>query len=168
MLGGEAITGAKAMGARISFSLSVEARKGLERIVRRGQNWRERERAQTLLLLDEGLLPEVVADRLGLHVRTVGTTRNRWMDTAWESLADLPRSGAPRKLVPEQVERIAGWAREQPQSAVELLAKHKEHGGVAVHPSTLHAALKAAGLVWKRTRHSLKKNAMRPPSGRQL
>ena len=155
------------MGARVKFSLSAQARKGLERIVKRGQNWRERERAQTLLLLDEGLFPEEVAAKLGLHVRTVGTTRNRWMETAWESLADLPRSGAPRKLAPEQVERIAGWARDKPLSAPELLAKHKEHGGVAVHPSTLQAALKASGLVWKRTRHSLKKDATRLPSGRQ-
>ena len=155
------------MGARVKFSLNAQARKGLERIVKRGQNWRERERAQTLLLLDEGLFPEEVAAKLGLHVRTVGTTRNRWMETAWESLADLPRSGAPRKLAPEQVERIAAWARDKPLSAPELLAKHKEHGGVAVHPSTLQAALKASGLVWKRTRHSLKKDATRPPSGRQ-
>ena len=155
------------MGARINFSLREEARKGLERIVRRGQNWRERERAQTLLLLDEGLFPEEVAAKLGLHVRTVGTTRNRWMETAWESLADLPRSGAPRKLAPEQIERIAAWARDKPLSAPELLAKHKEHGGVAVHPSTLQAALKASGLVWKRTRHSLKKDVTRPPSDKQ-
>ena len=97
----------------------------------------------------------------------VGTTRNRWMDTAWESLADLPRSGGPRKLAAEQVERIAEWARAQPVSAPELLAKHKEHGGVAVHASTLQAALKASGLVWKRTRHSLKKDATRPPSVKQ-
>ena len=54
---------------------------------------------------------------------TVGTTRNRWMETAWESLADLPRSGAPRKLAPEQVERLAAWARDKPLSAPELLAK---------------------------------------------
>ena len=42
-------------------------------------------------------------------------------------------------------------------SAKQLLAKHVESGGAAVHLNTLTAALRKAGLVWKRTRHSLKK-----------
>jgi transposase len=97
---------------------------------------------------------------------TVGTTRSRWLDSGLESLADLPRSGAPRKLRAEDVERLVGWAKAEPLTAPCLLARHEEHGGPHVHLNTLVATLKASGLVWKRTRHSLKKAATRPLSGK--
>ena len=54
--------------------------------------------AQTLLLLDAGLFAQAVADQLGLNVRTVRTTHIRWRQTAFASLPDKPRSGAPQKL----------------------------------------------------------------------
>lgn len=166
MLAGEAITGAKAMGARIDFSLSVEARKGLERIVRRGQNWRERERAQTLLLLGAGVFAEDVASQLDLNLRTVRTTRSQWLDSGLASLPDRPRCGAPRKLAPEHVQRLLAWAQAEPLTATALLARHCDGGGPSVHTNTLAATLKAEGLVWKRTRHTLKKTATRSPSGK--
>ena len=128
----------------------------LQRIVDRGWNWRERQRAQTLLLLDKGDSWTTVADKLGIHFRTVGTTRNQWLAEGMASLADRPRSGAPRKLTPEQVQRVAEWARAEPMTAPQLLARLKEEGGPSVHINTLVASLKASGLVWKRTRHSLK------------
>jgi transposase len=149
---------------RKALQLAEIDRWRLQRIVDRGQNWRERQRAQTLLLLGDGEFAENVAVKLGIHVRTVGTTRRRWLAEGMASLADRPRSGAPRKLTPEQVQRLADWARAEPLTAPSLLARHKEHGGEAVHVNTLVASLKASGLVWKRTRHSLKKGATRRPS----
>lgn len=155
------------MMARMVLKLDEASRTELERIVRRGENWRERERAQTLLLLDRGVFAEEVASKLGINVRTVGTTRSRWLESGLESLADLPRSGAPRKLTAEHVERLVGWAKAEPLTAPALLARHEAHGGPPVHCNTLVARLRSAGLVWKRTRHSLKKHATRPPSDRQ-
>ena len=74
--------------------------------------------------------------KLSLNVRTVGTTRSRWPESGLESLADLPRSGAPRKLTAEHVERIAGWAQAEPLTAPCLLVRHEEHGGLRVHLNT--------------------------------
>ena len=153
--------------ARIVLILADEDRWRLERVVKRSENWRERQRAETLLLLGSGAFAEDVAAKLGIHVRTVGTTRSRWLAQGMASLADRPRSGAPRKLTPEQVQRLADWARSEPLTATSLLARHRQHGGEAVHVNTLVASLKASGLVWKRTRHSLKKAVTRPPSDRQ-
>lgn len=150
--------------ARMVLKLDEDSRVELELIVKRGENWRERERAQTLLMLGQGVFAEDVARTLGLNVRTVGTTRSRWLESGRESLADLPRSGAPRKLRPEHVERLVGWAKAEPLTAPVLLARHEEHGGPRVHLNTLVARLKSAGLVWKRTRHSLKKPATSAPS----
>ena len=138
---------------RMVLKLDEASRVELELIVKRGENWRERERAQTLLLLNQGVFAEEVARQLGVNVRTVGTTRNRWLESGRESLGDLPRSGAPRKLTTQHVERLVEWAKAEPLSASALLARHAEHGGPSVHLNTLLAALKASGLVWKRTQH---------------
>ena len=148
-----------------ALELDEVSRRRLETIVRRGQNWRERQRAQTLLLLAEGMSRQEVAHELGLHVRTVGSTRSRWLEGGLDSLGDLPRSGAPRKLGVQHVERIVEWATTQPLTAAGLLARHNDVGGPHVHINTLVATLKQAGLVWKRARYSLKKVATRLPSG---
>ena len=62
---------------RMVLKLGEASRVELEWVVKRGENWRERERAQTLLLLDQGVFAQEVAHQLGVNVRTVGTTRSR-------------------------------------------------------------------------------------------
>lgn len=141
----------------IKIQLLERCRSTLTNIVRRGSNWRQRERAETILLLSDGLSTKEVADAIGVHPRTVGSTRTAWLKDGLESLSDLSRSGAPTKITPEQLDRLISLAKSEPLSARELLAKHVENGGVSVGLNTLSAALKSAGLVWKRTRHSLKK-----------
>jgi transposase len=145
------------MGSKASLELAPEDRERLQWIVLRGENWRERERAQTLILLDDGLSLSQAAEKVGIHVRTAGFTRLDWMDRRFESLIDKPRSGAPQKISPEQLSKVIEAARSEPLTAKALLAKHVEAGGTLVHLNTLTGALKAAGFVWKRTRHSLKK-----------
>ena len=145
------------MGRRVSLKLASEERSKLQWIVSRGENWRERDRAQTLILLDDGLLLAQVADKVGIHVRTVGFTRLAWLARGFESLIDRPRSGAPTKISPEQLSKVLDAARNEPLTAKALLAKHVEEGGTLVHLNTLKGALRAGGFVWKRTRHSLKK-----------
>jgi transposase len=145
------------MGQRVTLSLSAEDRDALEQVISRGDNWRQRERAQTLILLGDGLTTDEVAAVVKVHVRTVGSTRIAWLADGINSLADLARSGAPRKISQEALERLVAMAVEEPLTANALLARHTENGGTLVHVSTLTLALKSAGLVWKRTRHSLKK-----------
>ena len=139
------------------LSLLFGDRKFLENVIARGKNWRHRERAETLLLLDDGMPTDDVARQLGIHSRTVRTTRKSWIKEGISSLADLARSGAPKKISPEQLAKIVAAANAEPLSAKQLLAKHVEDGGLPVRLNTLRSALKASGMVWKRTRHSLKK-----------
>jgi transposase len=141
----------------ISMKLNPNMRNALKVIVERGQNWRERQRAQTLLYFDDGMSAAEVSKLLDLHVATVLRTRRNWFEGGLDSLTDLPRSGAPRKISDQQTQRLVVLASEQPMSAKQLLVKHVESGGVAVHLNTLTATLHKAGSVWKRTRHSLKK-----------
>ena len=155
------------MAARKSLQLDEESRTRLQRSVKRSGDWRERERAQTLLLLDSGLFAQAVADQLGLNVRTVRTTHIRWRQSALASLPDKPRSGAPQKLDSTHIDCLVQWAKDEPLTATALLARHLDAGGPIVHVNTLVRKLKASGLVWKRTRHSLKKAATKSPSAKQ-
>ena len=155
------------MAARKTLQLNEDSRTQLQRIAKSSSDWRERERAQTLLLLDSGLFAQDVADQLGLNVRTVRTTHIRWRQNAFESLPDKPRSGAPKKLHSTHIERLLQWAKDEPLTASALLARHLDSGGPSVHINTLVARLKASGLVWKRTRHCLKKAGAKTPSVKQ-
>lgn len=145
------------MGKRVVFKLDQVERNLLSRIIQRGDNWRARQRAQTLIYLDDGTNMSDVADLVGVHVRTVGSTRTAWLDCGEASLHDAPRCGAPHKLGEQELQRIVALAGATPLTANGLLALHVESGGQPVHVATLTAALKTAGLVWKRTRASLKK-----------
>ncbi len=155
------------MPIRKILQLDEDSRAQLQHIVKRGSNWHERERAQTLLLLGSGVFAEDVARQLNLNVRTVRITHTNWRQAGMASLADRPRSGAPKKLQPEHVERLVQWATAEPLTSAALLARHLDAGGPKVHVNTMAATLKASGLVWKRTRHSLKKAATSAPSARQ-
>jgi transposase len=146
------------MPRKFIIGLSLEDRRILEGIVERGSNWRQRQRAQTLLLLDNNLATADVARTVGVHVRTVNTTRRDWFRIGHKSLLDAARSGAPRKITPEQITSLVLAASTEPLSARQLLAKHLAEGGAPIHLNTLSTALKRSGMTWKRTRHSLKKS----------
>jgi len=145
------------MGKRAVLKLNPAERISLARLAQRGDNWRVRQRAQTLIYLHDGISMSAAAELLGVHVRTVGSTRIAWLDCGEASLHDSPRCGAPHKLGEQELQRIVALAGATPLSATGLLALHIEAGGQPVHVATLTAALKAAGMVWKRTRSSLKK-----------
>lgn len=144
------------MSRQLDTRLNEADKLALEQVVRKSPDWRARERAKTLLLLSQPLLSREVAKLQNLHIETVRVTWQRWVKEDMDALSDKPRSGAPPKLDAAAVERLVRWAREQPLSATELLQRHTEAQGAPVNVNTLIRALKANGLVWKRTRHSLK------------
>ena len=61
------------------LNLISKARSALKEFVARGANWRERQRAQTLLHLDDGLSTSDVAQIIGIHAYTVSRTRRDWI-----------------------------------------------------------------------------------------
>jgi transposase len=152
------------MGKRLDTRLSEADRLALEHVVKKSPDWRARERAKTLLLLSQPMLSREVAKVQDLNIETVRVTWQRWVKEGMDALFDKPRIGAPAKLDAAAVERLVQWARQEPLSATELLQRHLEAQGTPVSLNTLIRTLKANGLVWKRTRHSLKKSATLPPS----
>ena len=67
------------MGSKVSLKLGSEDRGRLLRIILRGENWRERERAQTLIHLDDGLSLAQAAERVGGYMLELPDSR-AWID----------------------------------------------------------------------------------------
>ena len=153
------------MAKKATLSLSPENRIRLQNIIDRGADWRERERSKTLILLDDGLSMREVSEIVEIDIRTVGITRMDWLKRGFDALVDAPRTGAPKKITPEQLERILEVAKQEPLTANAILAKHIDIGGAPVHVNTITKALRKAEFVWKRTRSSLKKKETKRHSG---
>jgi transposase len=140
-----------------ALELTEEERAKLETLARGRRDWRTRDRSRTILMFSDGVPAKEIAKRQGLTLEAVYERRYRWLAKGVAGLSDAPRSGAPSKLSREQLEQVKAWASEEALTATALLRRLEEKFGVRVHVNTLTGALKRAGLVWKRTRHSLKK-----------
>jgi transposase len=149
------------MPRKIILRVTEEHRRMLVQTAQKDPDWRVRERAQTVLYFDAGHSAQVVAELMRLHVRTVSSTRTAWLAQGFASLPDLARVGAPEKLPAAQSSKLVEWARSQPGSAQDLQNRLESEGGTHVHLNTIRATLRRAGMVFKRTRHSLKKSEMK-------
>jgi transposase len=148
------------------LELSPADRAGLEKIVEKGSDWRMRHRAQTLLYFGDGWRAKAIAAQQKLHLDTVYDRRKHWLAEGFASLADKPRCGAPSKVNPAQREQLRQWAAVEALTARQLVTKLKEEFDIRLHPNTLGVILKQMQFVWKRTRHSLKKNGTNSNSAR--
>jgi transposase len=142
------------------LNLSAEDIRALKRIVDRGTDWRARSRAQTLLHFSDGLTTQAIVVLQDLNQDTVNDRRKHWLERGFESLTDKARSGAPPKINAEQQEYLAELVKTQAVSSRELVSQMEANFGVLFKQTTVVKTLKRMGFVWKRTRHSLKKNAM--------
>ena len=97
-----------------------------------------------------------IAERLS--IKRLYDRRKHWLTAGFSSLADKHRSGAPSKVSAAQREQLRTWATKEALTARELLTKLKEEFDIVMHPNTLCVTLKKMELVWKRTRHTLKKS----------
>ena len=79
---------------------------------------------------------------MGLSRPTVESTRKNWFSDKFQSLPDLPRSGAPRKIKPDEAEKILKLVDEKPLSATDVLKIHLKNEGTSEHVATVCALLK--------------------------
>ena len=146
--------------ARVApIELDNSKREILRAIIKKGRDWRERDRAETILLLASGESIQAVAERQGLCREAVRVRRRKWLKSGLASLSDQPRSGAPSKLDDAQRGQLGAWVEAEALSSRELLTRLEREHGVVIGRTTLRTELKGLGYVWKRTRYSLKKNA---------
>lgn len=137
--------------------LTEEEKGQLEQRIKKGKDWRERERAETILLLSKGLSVLEVAQRQGVIAETIRERRRRWYKKGMLSLLDQRRSGAPSKLNEAHRACLKSWMDEEALGSRELLNRLKKAHDASISLSTLRHEVKRLGYVWKRTRYHLKK-----------
>lgn len=142
------------------IELSENEREQLQQIIKKGSDWRERERAQTILMLSEGRTVVAVAEQQGVKPEAIRERRRKWWRSGINSLPDQPRSGAPSKLTDSHRSQLKEWIDAEPLNCRALVSRLKTECGVTISASTLRNELKRLGYVWKRTRYSLKKSAI--------
>ncbi|WP_024297126.1 helix-turn-helix domain-containing protein [Methylomicrobium lacus] len=143
----------------VRVELTDTDRELLEIIVKKGSDWRERERAQAILLLAEGHTTFEVAEKQGVLPETIRERRSKWFKAGFASLPDQARSGAPSKLSDEHRARLKAWVEAEPLTCRVLVDRLETECGIRLSANTLRNELKRMGYVWKRTRYSLKKSA---------
>lgn len=106
---------------KYEINLSDQERQNLTAIINQYTNKLSLiQRANIILMADEGWLYQDIAEELGIRKATVSIWTQRWA-TAPESanviekLQDLPRSGKPDKFTPEQLCKIFAIACEKPE-----------------------------------------------------
>jgi transposase len=142
------------------IKLSESEREQLQIIIKKGIDWRERERSQTILMLSEGQTVFAVAEQQGVMPEAIRERRRRWLKKGLASLPDQPRCGAPSKLNEEHRTRLKEWIEGEPLTFRVLVSRLVAECGVTISASTLRNELKRMSYVWKRTRYSLKKSAI--------
>ncbi len=148
--------------ARVApIELEDSEREFLIEIMKKGADWRERDRAETILLLAAGHSVQSVAEQQGLCREAVRVRRRKWLKWGLSSLPDRSRSDAPSKLADEQRQQLGAWVEGEALSSRELLTRLEREYQVVIGRTTLRTELKRLGYVWKRTCYSLKKNATR-------
>lgn len=155
-----------AMARVAPIGLDTSEQACLKEILKKGTDWRERDRAETILLLAAGQSVQEVAERQGLCREAVRIRRRKWLKSGLASLPDQFRCGAPSKLTDEQREQLGKWMDAEALSSRELLTRLEREYQVVIGRTTLRMELKRLGYVWKRTRYSLKKNVTRSDSNK--
>ena len=125
----------------------------LRSIIKKGADWRERERAETILALSEGKATAEVAKQQGLKAETVRERRRKWLKWGFASLPDRERSGAPSKLTDAHREQLGRWVEAEPLTSRVLLTRLEQEFGAQIGATTLRNEWKRLGYVWKRTRY---------------
>ena len=95
------------MREKSPFKFTREQSEEVDALLRRRNAPRKiAERARIVRLLMDGHSGYAAAEELGVSLPTVYTWRNRFQRGGVEALADLPRSGQPRRITDATVERV--------------------------------------------------------------
>ena len=111
-------------GRAVAIELSPEERKELERLRRTASTPQALAlRARMILMASDGVGVVETSERLGTWRKTVSQWRARWLSSSGSSasveerLSDAPRSGAPARIMPEQICAIVALACERPSES---------------------------------------------------
>lgn len=96
--------------------------------------------------MEEGFSNQDIARRVGFCAATVGTLRGRFHQLRLEGLSDLPRSGPPRQIGDDQVERLIGKTLHSKPKGATHWSTRKMAGKMGISPDSVSRIWRAFGL----------------------
>jgi transposase len=103
-------------------------------------------RSRIVLRCAEGLGNEEVAAELGVHAKTVGKWRRRFLERRLDGLSDEPRPGVARTILDDKVEEIVRRTIEETPSAARHWSTRSMARRAGVSPATVGRIWQAFGL----------------------
>jgi transposase len=138
--------------------LNPETRKLLKRIIRDSKFFQTRERAQCILLSDQGFsIPELMKI-FGVSRKTIYNWFARWEDRKLIGLYNQKGRGRKSQFNFEQKTQIRAWAKSNPKTLNRVLLKVKTEWGITVSKSTIKRIIKKSAMVWKRMKRGMSKS----------
>lgn len=141
----------------VTVPLSSEQQEQLIHLTKHAAHWRERQRAQSILWLSEGKKVAEVAALQHRIPETIRLQRRHWELHQFDAIQEGHRSGRPAILTADYQAQVLEWVNTSPLNAEQIRVKLYEQHGVSVPIDSLRKFLRDSGMVFKRTRHSLKK-----------
>lgn len=141
----------------VKVPLSSEEKEQLIHLTKFACHYRERERAQTILWLAEGKTVAEVSKLQHRIPETIRLQRRHWELYQFESIKEGARSGRPSSISAEYQQIILDWIEAEPLNAEQIRTKLHEQYALDIKATNIRRFLNLSGIVYKRTRHSVKK-----------
>lgn len=132
--------------------LSEERVSMLTRIYKYSKFHQVRERAQCILLSNEGHTISELHAIFKVDLTTIYNRFNSWESESLIGLYDKKGKGRKPKLTPEIKEKITEWIKEYPKNISYICALIEENFGISVSVRTVRRFLRASDFIWKRIR----------------
>ena len=139
--------------AAAAIELSEQEERGLRAVLRTPSASQQRAlRARIVLRAAEGATNTQIAAETGVSLPTVGLWRRKFAEQRSAGLADAPRSGRPRRIEDEDVQRLLAKTLEPPPDGSTHWSVRRLAAATGVSPTTVHR-------IWRD--HKLKPHQVR-------
>ena len=132
--------------------LSPETIRLLHRIHRSSRHHQVRQRAQFLILYNQGKSLSQLIPIFSVTRKTLYNWINAWESKGLLGLYNQPGQGRKRTFTPDQEQQIYQWVQASPTQLNQVLAKIKEEWNIKTSKVTIKRILKRLNMSWHRFR----------------
>jgi len=143
---------------QLKREISSETLHLLNRIYRTSQDHALRQRAQFLILFNQGFTLPQLAMIFSVTVVTLYNWINAWDSRGFPGLYDRPGRGRKRTFTGEQEAQIKQWVQESPKQMKKVLERIQLTWGIRGSKKTLTRILKRLEMSWHRFRRGTSKH----------
>ena len=109
----------------------------LERIYRQSRHHQVRQRAQCLILANQGVNVEELMRIFQVSYKTIYNWFNRWETEGIRGLYNKPGRGCKPTFNSEQLQKIREWTLQEPRQLKQVVQKVKESWGITISTKTI-------------------------------